>query len=149
MSEITGIIAIGSDHAGFSIKEQIKNTFQAEGYEFQDFGSFSEESVDYPDVAHPLADAIQKGQLKIGILICGSGNGMAIVANKYPAVRAGICWNEEIVSLARKHNDANILVLPGRFIQPDEAIKFTRVFLATSFEGGRHKIRVEKISQTL
>ncbi len=149
MSELTEIIAIGSDHAGYSVKEHIKAGLEVEGFDFKDFGTYSEERVDYPDIAHPLARAIQQGKFKFGILICGSGNGMAMVANKYPSVRAGICWNEDITKLARLHNDANILVLPGRFICPEEAVKFSKIFLSTAFDGGRHKIRVDKISTIL
>jgi len=145
MDESAGIIAIGSDHAGYKIKEYIKLTLAAEGYLFKDFGCYSEEKADYPDIAHPLATAVQQGLYKSGILICGSGNGMAMVANKYPEVRAALCWNKEVTELARKHNDANVLILPGRFISPDEAIQFIRIFFFAAFEGGRHKTRIEKI----
>ena len=149
MPEFTGIIAIGSDHAGYNTKEFIKRCLEAEGYHFRDFGTFSEDRVDYPDIAHLLANAIQHRQFEFGILICGSGNGVAIVANKYRDVRAGICWSEEITRLARQHNDANILALPGRFITPEEAVLFSKIFLTTAFEGGRHAIRVEKILKIL
>jgi ribose 5-phosphate isomerase B len=142
-------IAIGSDHAGFIVKEHIKQHLGNSGYLFHDFGTFSEASMDYPDAAHPLAKAVQSGEYKFGILICGSGNGVAIVANKYTGIRAAICWNEDITSLARRHNDANILVLPARFIRDEEAIKFVDIFFATGFEGGRHQQRIEKINQGL
>jgi ribose 5-phosphate isomerase B len=142
-------IAIGNDHAGFKTKEYIKQHLNIMGYSFQDFGTFSEESMDYPDVAHPLAIAVQDGAFKFGILVCGSGNGMAIVANKYPAVRAALCWNETITQLARQHNDANILALPARFISPDEAVKLSILFITTDFEGGRHQGRKEKITKNL
>jgi ribose 5-phosphate isomerase B len=141
-------IAIGSDHAGFSTKECIKKNLVG-SYLFHDFGTFSEASMNYPDVAHPLAKAVQSGEYKFGILICGSGNGVAIVANKYTGIRAAICWNEDITSLARRHNDANILVLPARFINGEEAIKFATIFFTTEFEGGRHQQRVEKINHVL
>jgi ribose 5-phosphate isomerase B len=142
-------IAIGSDHAGFNVKEHIKQHLGNSGCLFHDFGTFSESSMDYPDAAHPLAKAVQSGKYKFGILICGSGNGVAIVANKYTGIRAAICWNENITSLARRHNDANILVLPARFISDEEAIKFVDIFFATGFEGGRHQQRIEKINQGL
>jgi ribose 5-phosphate isomerase B len=142
-------IAIGCDHAGFVTKEYIKNNLGKSGYTFHDFGTFSEVSMDYPDAAHPLAKAVQSGEYKLGILICGSGNGVAIVANKYTGIRAAICWNQEITRLARLHNDANIIVLPARFISNEEAIEFVLLFLSTEFEGGRHQRRVDKISNIL
>ncbi|MCX6304260.1 MAG: ribose 5-phosphate isomerase B [Bacteroidetes bacterium] len=142
-------IAIGCDHAGFVTKEYIKLNLGKSGYAFHDFGTFSELSMDYPDTAHPLAKAVQSGEYKFGILICGSGNGVAIVANKYKGIRAAICWNEEITELARRHNDANIIVLPARFISNDEAVQFVELFLATQFEGGRHQGRVDKIDHIL
>jgi ribose 5-phosphate isomerase B len=142
-------IAIGCDHAGFILKEHIKQHLGGSGYDFQDFGTFSEKSMDYPDTAHPLAKAVESGEYKFGILICGSGNGVAIVANKYTGIRAAICWNEEITLLARQHNDANIIVLPARFITEEEAVQFVQLFLNTGFEGGRHLRRVEKITNIL
>jgi len=142
-------IAIGSDHAGFLLKEYIRQQLSQQGYDFHDFGTFSESSVDYPDLAHPLAKAVESGKYRSGILICGSGNGVAIVANKYKGIRAAICWNPEITSLARKHNDANIIVLPARFISPEEALQFVLTFLNTAFEGGRHLTRVEKIADII
>ena len=142
-------IAIGSDHAGYKTKEFIKQHLIGSGYEFRDYGTFSEESMDYPDSAHPLAKAVQSGFCSFGILICGSGNGMAIVANKYSGVRAALCWNETITLLARQHNDANILALPARYISEEEALKLSLLFLTTDFEGGRHQRRVEKISKIL
>ena len=140
-------IAIGSDHAGFTVKENIK--LRLSDYSFHDFGTFSEAPMDYPDTAHPLAKAVQSGEYKYGILICGSGNGVAIVANKYTGIRATICWNEEITRLARLHNNANIIVLPARFISKDEALQFVNIFLSTEFEGGRQQRRVDKITNTL
>jgi len=142
-------IAIGSDHAGFQIKEYLKKEIQKQDHEIVDFGAFSEESIDYPDIAHLLTKSVQDKQFTFGILICGSGNGMAIVANKYYGIRAALCWNPIITKLARQHNDANILVLPGRFINEEEAKNFTTIFLNTLFEGGRHQRRVMKISVIL
>lgn len=138
-------IAIGCDHAGFTLKEHLKSVIQAKGVVVEDFGCFSEERVDYPDMIHPLARAVDSGTIQTGIIICGSGNGVAMVANKYAGVRAALCWTEEISTLARQHNDANILALPGRFISWDLAEKITFIFLETGFEGGRHEIRVKKI----
>ncbi|MEI7896138.1 MAG: ribose 5-phosphate isomerase B [bacterium] len=149
MVDSFGQIAIGCDHAGFALKEYIKQNTAAIGYTFHDFGTFSGQSMDYPDTAHPLANAVQSGEYESGILICGSGNGVAIVANKYKGIRAAICWNEEIARLARMHNDANILVLPARFISEDEAIRIVMLFFNTEFEGGRHQKRVEKITNIL
>ena len=142
-------IAIGSDHAGFAVKEYVKEHLNNNGYSFHDFGSYSEEPMDYPDMAHPLAKAVQSGEYKNGILICGSGNGVAIVANKYTGIRAAICWNDEITKLARRHNDANIIVLPARFISLEDAARFVLLFINTEFEGGRHQRRVEKITEIL
>ena len=142
-------IAIGSDHAGFAIKEFIKQNLGKSKHTFHDFGTFSEISMDYPDIAHPLAKAVQSGEYAFGILICGSGNGVAIVANKYTGIRAAICWNDEITALARRHNDANIIVLPARFINQEDAAHFVELFLVTPFEGGRHQSRVDKITHIL
>ena len=142
-------IAIGSDHAGFSTKEFIKQSLNTLGFTFHDFGTFSEVSMDYPDSAHPVAKAVQSETYKFGILICGSGNGVAIVANKYKGIRAALCWNEKITILSRQHNDANIIALPARFISHEEAVKLSLLFLSTEFEGGRHQLRVEKISNIL
>ncbi len=138
-------IAISSDHAGFRLKEEISDFLINQGYEVKDFGCFSEESVDYPDYAHPSARAVESGKYDIGITICGSGNGMNITANKYQGIRAALCWNEDISRLARAHNDANICSLPGRFISGPEAILIVKTFLLTPFDGGRHKRRIDKI----
>lgn len=138
-------IAIASDHAGFRIKEKVKNWLIVKGYEVKDFGCFSEESVDYPDFAHPLASAVDSGKHDIGITVCGSGNGINMAANKHPGIRSALCWNEEISRLARLHNDANICALPGRFVSESEAELIVRVFIETPFEGGRHKRRIDKI----
>ncbi len=142
-------IAIGSDHAGYATKEFIKQHLTESGYIFRDYGTFSEESMDYPDSAHPVSKSVQSGISTFGILICGSGNGMAIVANKYPGIRAALCWNETITQLARQHNNANVLALPARYISEEEALKLSLLFLTTDFEGGRHERRVEKISKIL
>lgn len=139
-------LAIGSDHAGFEYKEALKKNLESNGYTVQDFGAHSTASADYPDFAHPVADAVEKKQADLGILICGSANGVAIVANKHQGVRAAICWNEELASLSRQHNNANVLCLPARFITYDAAEKITDRFLHENFEGGRHERRVSKIS---
>jgi ribose 5-phosphate isomerase B len=139
------ILALGSDHAGFELKEYIKKYLIDNGFEIIDFGTHSDKSVDYPDFAHPVASAVNNKEYERGILICGSGNGVSIVANKYPNVRAALCWKGELAELARQHNDANILSLPARYISTDEAIKAVDLFLNTPFEGGRHQTRVDKI----
>jgi ribose 5-phosphate isomerase B len=139
-------IAIGSDHAGYKLKEYLKKELTNQGYTIFDYGSFNEESVDYPDIAHPLAEAVEKEKFEYGILLCGSGNGVNITANKHQKIRAALCWTIEIARLARLHNDANILSLPARFIDEKIAISIVETFLTTDFEGGRHQIRVEKIS---
>lgn len=137
-------IAIGADHAGFEYKEAL--TAFLKDHELKDFGTYSSDSVDYPDFAHPVSSAVENKEFDLGILICGSGNGIAITANKHQGIRAAICWNTELASLARKHNNANILCLPARFISVKEAQEITDTFLKTDFEGGRHQNRVNKIS---
>jgi len=139
-------IAIGGDHAGFIFKEEIIKMLSSQGHEVKDFGPFSEASVDYPDLAHPVALSVEKGETQFGILICGSGNGVAITANKHQGIRAALCWTEDLGLLARQHNDANILCLPARFIDIDLAKKIVNNFLSMEFEGGRHQNRVDKIS---
>jgi ribose 5-phosphate isomerase B len=140
------ILGISCDHAGFDLKQVLMEYLRKEGIEVQDFGPQTADRVDYPDMIHPLAHAVDKGQLSTGIIICGSGNGVAMTANKYPKVRAALCWNREIAELARQHNDANIISLPARFITEQVAKECVDVFLKTSFEGGRHAARVEKIA---
>ena len=140
-----GRLAIGCDHAGFEYKELLKAFLVKSGYFVEDFGTFSKESVDYPDYVHPLANSIEAGNNEYGILICGSANGVAITANKYKLIRAAIAWQNDVAELSRKHNNANILCLPSRFITIDQAEQFTLTFLNTSFEGGRHALRVNKI----
>jgi ribose 5-phosphate isomerase B len=139
------MIPIACDHGGFELKEFLKEGLIKEGYEIKDFGTYSPDSVDYPDFIHPLAKEINEGTYELGIIICGSGNGAQMVANKYPKVRAALCWTEEIARLARQHNNANIIALPGRFIEGELALKMVRIFLETEFEGGRHEERVKKI----
>lgn len=141
------IIPIASDHAGFALKEHIMSHLNRDIYEFRDFGAFSDKSVDYPDTIHPLAEAVNRGEFGMGIIICGSGNGATMVANKYENIRAALCWNSEIARLARSHNDANILALPGRFIDFSEAMNAVNMFLITKFERGRHERRVKKIAR--
>jgi ribose 5-phosphate isomerase B len=138
-------IAIGNDHAGFRIKGVLKAWLLDHGYEFTDFGTDSEEPVDYPDIAHPLASAVEQGAFDLGVLICGSGEGASIAANKHPGIRAALCWMPEITRLSRAHNDANILCLPGRFLRDELAIEVLKVFLDTPFDGGRHQRRIDKV----
>lgn len=142
---MTRKIAIGSDHAGFNLKTTILNWLQSAGYEVDDNGCYSEERADYPDFAHSVASKVISDDTITGILICGSGNGIAMAANKHNGIRAAICWHRELAELARLHNKANILVLPARFITTDEAMACVELFLNTDFEGGRHAARVEKI----
>jgi len=139
-------IGIACDHAGYDLKELLVGLLSAKGFEVSDFGCYSEESVDYPDFAHALGGAIDRGELQRGIGICGSGEGMAITLNKHRGVRAGLAWRHEIAQLIRQHNDANVLVLPARFIDNDTAIDLLTTFLETEFEGGRHERRVSKIA---
>jgi ribose 5-phosphate isomerase B len=137
-------IAIGADHAGFDYKEILKDFLV--NYELKDFGTYSTDSVDYPDFAHPVAKAVENNEFDFGILVCGSANGVAITANKHQNIRAAICWKNEIASLARKHNNANIICIPARFVSTDLAKEMVTTFLNTDFEGGRHENRVNKIS---
>ena len=140
------IIGVASDHAGFPLKQFVLEYLEKKGYPVKDFGTFSDESVDYPDFAHPLAEAIESGEVYPGIGICGSGEGMAITLNKHQGVRAGLVWNKEVAQLIRQHNDANVVVLPGRFIDNKTAEKILDEFFTASFEGGRHERRVSKIA---
>ena len=138
-------IAIGNDHAGTAYKFEIEKYLQNKGYTVLNFGTDSNDSVDYPDFVHPVAEAVEKGEASFGITICGSGNGAQITANKHQKIRAALCWNNELVALARQHNDANVLSIPARFISLQQAIGFVAIFLETKFEGGRHANRVTKI----
>jgi len=142
-------LALASDHGGYWMKDFIAFKLRESGYKVKDFGTNSGESVDYPDFIHPMAYAVNKGEIERGIIMCGSGNGAQMTANKYPHIRAGLCWNTEQTKLIRMHNNANILSLPGRFVTFDEAWKMVEVFLNTKFEGGRHTQRVEKIGQII
>ena len=144
MQNIT-IVGLASDHAGNPQKEYVKQYLDARGIQWKDFGPHSEASCDYPDYAHPLARAVEAGEVYPGIAICGSGAGISMTLNKHQGVRAGLCWMPEIAHLIRQHNDANVLVLPGRFITNDEARAIMDEFFATDFEGGRHQKRVDKI----
>lgn len=139
-------LALGSDHAGFVQKEMLRAWLSAQGYEIQDFGTYSADSMDYPDVAHPLAAAVEKGESDLGILLCGSANGVCITANKHAGVRAAIAWLPELAELARQHNNANVLCLPARYITGEQAQEIASIFLQTDFEGGRHQARVSKIN---
>lgn len=139
-------VAIGCDHAGFDYKEDLISFLEGNGIAFKDFGAFSTESVDYPDFAHPVANAVEKGDAAFGILLCGSANGVAITANKHQGVRAAICWGEELAQLARQHNNANVICIPARFVREGDAEKMVHTFMNTPFEGGRHEKRVGKIS---
>ncbi len=138
-------VALCSDHAGFELKSILEGYLEANNIEFTDFGTNSADSCDYPDFAHPCAEAVETGQCYPGIAMCGSGNGISMTLNKHQGIRAAICWNAELARLARQHNDANVLVLPARFITPVEAIAIMEAFLETPFEGGRHVKRVNKI----
>ena len=139
-------IAIGCDHAGYEMKEFLKRKLQKEDIVVRDFGTDGPESVDYPDFVHPLADAVEQGTVPLGILLCGSANGVAMTANKHQGIRAAICWKSTLAALARQHNDANVLCIPARFVSTQMGWKMTKAFLATDFEGGRHQRRVDKIS---
>ena len=138
-------IGIASDHAGYEMKEFLVGYLNAMGYEVLDFGAHSPESVDYADFAHPCAEAVESGECYPGIAMCGSGNGIAMTLNKHQGIRAGLCWDPEVASLIRRHNDANVLVLPARFIDPALALQIVDTFLSTGFEGGRHQRRIDKI----
>jgi ribose 5-phosphate isomerase B len=139
-------VSIGADHAGFAYKQIIIEYLQEKGFEIIDFGANSEDSVDYPDYSHAVANSVEKKETDLGILICGSGNGVAMAANKHQQIRCALCWNEEIAKLARTHNNANIIAIPARFVDIELAKKMTDVFLNTQFEGGRHENRVNKIA---
>ncbi len=138
-------IGFACDHAAYEMKEFLVGYLSAKGWEVLDFGTHSEESVDYPDFAHQLGEAIDKGELEVGVGLCGSGEGMAMTLNKHQAVRAGLVWDNAIAGLIRQHNNANVIVFPARFISNDQAVEFLNTFLSTEFEGGRHVRRVEKI----
>lgn len=139
-------IGMASDHAGYEMKEALKPLIRELGYDIFDYGTHSEDSVDYPDFAHPLAEAVENGKVCCGIALCGSGNGISMTLNKHQGVRAALCWTAELASLARQHNDANVLSLPARFISLETAREIVKAYLAAEFEGGRHERRVRKIA---
>lgn len=138
-------IALASDHAGFERKQTVIDHLKKLGIEVKDFGSFSAESTDYADWAHPMASAVEEGEFPIGISLCGSGNGINMTVNKHQGIRSALCWNTEIAALAKQHNNANVLALPARFVTDEEAIKIVDAFLNAEFEGGRHQRRIDKI----
>ena len=140
------LIPIGADHAGFQLKAELIQYLEQKGFELKDFDCYSEESIDYPDYGHPVASLVEENEGILGILICGSGNGINMTANKHQGVRSALCWKKEIAQLAREHNNANIIVLPARFITLEEAKEMVDTFLSTEFEGGRHERRVNKIA---
>jgi len=139
-------IAIGNDHAGTAYKYKIVKLLESKGYTVENFGTDTESSVDYPDFIHPVANAVEHKKADFGIIICGSGNGAQMTANKHQGIRAALCWNNELVALARQHNNANVLSIPARFVSVHQALAFVDIFLNTKFEGGRHQNRVSKIS---
>ena len=138
-------LALASDHAGFEMKEALKKYLIENGFEITDFGTGSSASADYPDYAHPLANAIEKGDFELGISVCGSGNGINMTLNKHKGIRSALCWQSEIAKLAREHNNANVCALPGRFVSLDEAKGIVDAFLKAEFEGGRHQKRIDKM----
>lgn len=142
-SEMT--IAMASDHAGFALKQQVQLFLEDNGAKVKDFGCYSAESCDYPDFAHPLAEAVEKGEYEFGIIICSTGNGISMTANKHQGIRAALCWETKLAELARQHNNANVLALPANFITVPKALDIVRTFFQTDFEGGRHERRVNKI----
>lgn len=138
-------IGIASDHAGYEMKEFLVGWLGANGWDVLDFGTDSEQSADYPDYAHPLAEAIERGELECGVALCGSGEGMTMTLNKHQGIRAGLCWIPQIAELIRRHNNANVIVFPARFISNDEAVKMLETYFAADFEGGRHEARIAKM----
>ncbi len=142
---MTERIPIASDHAGFELKEHLSKALREMGYDVDDIGTHSPASTDYPDYAHPLAEKVERGEVARGVLLCGTGLGMSYAANRHPGVRAAVAWSPEIAELARKHNDANVLVLPARFVSEEDGVRILKTWLETPFEGGRHQKRVDKI----
>lgn len=138
-------VAFASDHAGYQLKKHLIEVMENKGYECVDFGTHSEESCDYPDYAHPAAESVERGECEFGIAMCGTGNGIAMTLNKHQGIRAALCWLPEIAALAKQHNNANILVLPARFVSFEEADRILDAYLNNSFEGGRHQRRIDKI----
>ncbi len=146
MNITSDIIPIACDHAGFELKEFLKKELSEKGFNIKDMGTYSSESVDYPDMIHPLASAVNEGEFKFGIIICGTANGVSMVANKYPCVRCAVCWETEIAELAKQHNNANIIALPARFISKEKALDIFYAYYNAVFEGGRHQRRIDKIA---
>ena len=146
MPDIAQPLAIGSDHAGFEYKAELVNFLEGKGFQVKDMGLYENVSVDYPDFAHPVAYAVEKREVSLGILICGSGNGVSITANKHQGIRAALCWEPELARLARSHNNANIICIPGRFVDLEKAKEMVDVFFYMEFEGGRYQNRVDKIA---
>ena len=144
--DATKPIAMGADHAGVTFKQEVKEWLEKKGYQVKDCGTYTTDSVDYPDFAHPTAASVETGEAAFGILFCGSANGVAITANKHAGIRAGLCWLPEIAELTRLHNDANMICIPARFVSVESAIEMIDLFMTTAFEGGRHQGRVDKIS---
>lgn len=144
--DATKPIAMGADHAGVAFKQEVKEWLENKGYQVKDCGTYSTDSVDYPDFAHPTATSVETGEAAFGILFCGSANGVAITANKHAGIRAGLCWLPEIAELTRLHNDANMICIPARFVSIESAIEMIDLFMNTAFEGGRHQGRVDKIN---
>ncbi len=144
--DATKPIAMGADHAGVAFKQEVKEWLENKGYQVKDCGTYSTDSVDYPDFAHPTAASVETGEAAFGILFCGSANGVAITANKHTGIRAGLCWLPEIAELTRLHNDANMICIPARFVSIESAIEMIDLFMNTAFEGGRHQGRVDKIN---
>lgn len=140
------IIPIGADHAGFELKTEIISFLEEKGFSVKDFGCYSNDSIDYPDFGHPVAEMVESNEAMLGIVICGSGNGIAMTVNKHQDIRAALCWTKEIAALARQHNDANIISIPARYTSIQQAIEMVDTFLNTPFEGGRHANRVHKIA---
>jgi ribose 5-phosphate isomerase B len=141
-------IPIASDHAGYELKQHLSRALRELGYDVEDLGTNSPASTDYPDYAHPLAEKVERGEVKRGVLLCGTGLGMSYAANRHPGVRAAVAWAPEIAALARQHNDANVLVLPARFVSEEDGVQILKTWLETPFEGGRHQKRVDKIEAT-
>ena len=138
-------VGLASDHAGYALKQFVKRFLNEKGYPYKDYGTFTEDSCDYSDFGHALAEGMEKGEVYPGIAICGSGQGISMTLNKHPMIRAGVAWCEEIAQLIRQHNDANVLVMPGRFISEDTARQIMEAFFTVPFEGGRHQRRIDKI----
>jgi ribose 5-phosphate isomerase B len=139
------IIPIGCDHAGYQLKQAIIRYLTSKGHEVKDFGCYSEDSIDYPDFAHPVAEMVEANEGMLGVLLCGSGNGINMTANKHQGIRSALCWQSEIAKLSREHNNANIITLPARFVSVESAIEMVEIFFSTDFEGGRHQKRIDKI----